>query len=91
MISGEVLKYRKGLFIYAGYESGRSSSSGFSLTGPCEDADGNKHPENVFGRDELLDNVMFYWLTATGASSARVGCELLFTTPIQCRRSNLAR
>ena len=34
MISGEVLKYRKGLFIYAGYESGRSSSSGFSLTGP---------------------------------------------------------
>ena len=39
MISGEVLKYRKGLFIYAGYESGRSSSSGLSLTGPGPDLD----------------------------------------------------
>ena len=33
------------------------------------DCDG--HPENVLTKDELLDNVMFYWLTATGASSAR--------------------
>ena len=41
----------------------------------CEDADGNKHPENVLSRDELLDNVMFYWLTATGASSARLYWE----------------
>ncbi len=29
------------------------------------------HPENVVSRDELLDNVMMYWLTDTGASSAR--------------------
>lgn len=41
----------------------------------CEDAGGNKHPENVLSRDELLDNVMFYWLTATGASSARLYWE----------------
>ena len=41
----------------------------------CEDADGKKHPENVLSRDELLDNVMFYWLTATGASSARLYWE----------------
>ena len=41
----------------------------------CEDADGNKHPENVLTRDELLDNVMFYWLTASGASSARLYWE----------------
>ncbi|MCY4014683.1 MAG: epoxide hydrolase [Gammaproteobacteria bacterium] len=41
----------------------------------CEDADGNKHPENVLSRDELLDNVMFYWLTAAGASSARLYWE----------------
>ena len=35
MISGEVLKYRKGLcFIYADYESGLSGSSGFCLTEP---------------------------------------------------------
>ena len=37
------------------------------------DCDG--HPENVFSRDELLDNVMFYWLPAAGASSARLYWE----------------
>ncbi len=37
------------------------------------DCDG--HPENVFSRDELLDNVMLYWLTGTGASSARLYWE----------------
>ncbi len=34
------------------------------------DCDG--HPENVVSRDELLDNVMLYWLPANGASSARL-------------------
>ncbi|MBX9606037.1 MAG: epoxide hydrolase 1 [Gammaproteobacteria bacterium] len=33
------------------------------------------HPENVLTRDELLDNVMMYWLTASGASSARIYWE----------------
>jgi pimeloyl-ACP methyl ester carboxylesterase len=37
------------------------------------DCDG--HPENVLTRDELLDNVMLYWLTASGASSARIYWE----------------
>lgn len=37
------------------------------------DCDG--HPENVLGRDELLDNVMLYWVNATGASSARLYWE----------------
>jgi pimeloyl-ACP methyl ester carboxylesterase len=37
--------------------------------------DCNGHPENVLTRDELLDNVMLYWLTATGASSARLYWE----------------
>ena len=37
------------------------------------DCDGN--PENALTRDELLDNVMFYWLPATGASSARLYWE----------------
>lgn len=37
--------------------------------------DCNGHPENVLSRDELLDNVMFYWLTASGASSARLYWE----------------
>jgi pimeloyl-ACP methyl ester carboxylesterase len=33
------------------------------------------HPENVMTRDELLDNVMLYWLTASGASSGRLYWE----------------
>ena len=33
------------------------------------------HPENVLTRDELLDNVMLYWLPACGASSARLYWE----------------
>lgn len=37
------------------------------------DCDG--HPENVFARDDLLDNVMLYWLPAAGASSARLYWE----------------
>src|SRR5690606_17002970 len=39
------------------------------------DCDG--HPENVLTRDELLDNVMLYWLTNSGASSARLYWESL--------------
>lgn len=37
--------------------------------------DCNGHPENAVSRDELLDNVMLYWLTAAGASSARLYWE----------------
>ncbi len=33
------------------------------------------HPENVLSKDELLDNVMMYWVTNTGASSARLYWE----------------
>ena len=33
------------------------------------------HPENALSRDEMLDNVMLYWLTASGASSARLYWE----------------
>ena len=41
------------------------------------DCDG--HPENVLTRDELLDNVMLYWLTDSGASSARLYWEAVTT------------
>jgi pimeloyl-ACP methyl ester carboxylesterase len=37
------------------------------------DCDG--HPENVLSRDELLDNVMLYWLNANATSSARLYWE----------------
>jgi len=37
------------------------------------DCDG--HPENVLTKDELLDNVMYYWWQGNGASSARLYWE----------------
>ena len=37
--------------------------------------DCNGHPENALTRDELLDNIMLYWLTRSGASSARLYWE----------------
>ncbi|MCP5178796.1 MAG: alpha/beta fold hydrolase [Pseudomonadales bacterium] len=37
--------------------------------------DCNGHPENVLTRDEMLDNIMVYWLNAAGASSARLYWE----------------
>jgi pimeloyl-ACP methyl ester carboxylesterase len=37
------------------------------------DCDG--HPENVLSKQELLDNVMFYWLQGNGASSGKLYWE----------------
>jgi epoxide hydrolase len=37
--------------------------------------DNHGHPEDVLTRDELLDNVMLYWLPGTGASAARLYWE----------------
>jgi pimeloyl-ACP methyl ester carboxylesterase len=37
--------------------------------------DNDGHPESVLTRDELLDNVMLYWLPGAGASSARLYWE----------------
>ncbi|HEX2283511.1 MAG TPA: alpha/beta fold hydrolase [Mycobacterium sp.] len=41
----------------------------------CSWMDCDGHPENVLHRDELLDNVMLYWVTASAASSARLYWE----------------
>ncbi len=37
--------------------------------------DCNGHLENVLSRDQLLDNIMLYWLPGNGASSARLYWE----------------
>jgi len=37
--------------------------------------DNDGHPEDALTRDEMLDDVMMYWLTASGASSARLYWE----------------
>jgi pimeloyl-ACP methyl ester carboxylesterase len=72
---------------YSKQQSTRPQTLGYALVdspaGQCAwiiekfwawtDCDG--HPENVLTRDELLDNVMLYWLPAAGASSARLYWE----------------
>ena len=34
-------------------------------------SDSDGHPENVIGRDEILDDITLYWFTNSGASSSR--------------------
>jgi epoxide hydrolase len=79
--------YRKWDNAYAKQQSTRPQTLGYGLVDSpvgqlawivekfwsWMDCDG--HPENVLTRDELLDNVMLYWLTASGASSARLYWE----------------
>ena len=40
----------------------------------CGEGD-ERHPEHVLTRDELLDNVMMYWLPGAAASSGRLYWE----------------
>ncbi|MGV0852035.1 epoxide hydrolase family protein [Mycolicibacterium phlei] len=79
--------YRKWDNAYAKQQSTRPQTLGYGLTDSpvgqlawivekfwsWTDCDG--HPENVLHRDELLDNVMLYWVTASAASSARLYWE----------------
>lgn len=38
-------------------------------------SDSNGNPESVFTYDQMLDDIMFYWITDSGASSARMYTE----------------
>ena len=72
---------------YSKQQSTRPQTLGYGLTdSPAGQAawilekfwawtDCEGHPENILGRDELLDNVMLYWTTATATSSARLYWE----------------
>lgn len=42
-------------------------------------SDSGHQPESVFTRDQMLDNVMLYWMTDTAASSARLYVESFST------------
>jgi pimeloyl-ACP methyl ester carboxylesterase len=47
--------------------------------------DNDGHPESAVSRDELLDNVMLYWLAGSGASSGRLYWESFnrkYDTPV---------
>ena len=72
---------------YAKQQATRPQTLGYGLTdSPAGQAawilekfwawtDCNGHPENLFTRDELLDNLMLYWVTASATSSARLYWE----------------
>lgn len=72
---------------YSKQQSTRPQTLGYALTdSPAGQAawilekfwawtDCGGDPESILGRDELLDNVMIYWVTATAASSARLYWE----------------
>jgi pimeloyl-ACP methyl ester carboxylesterase len=72
---------------YSKQQSTRPQTVGYGLTdSPAGQAawiiekfwawtDCGGHPENVLTRDELLDNVMLYWLPANATSSARLYWE----------------
>jgi pimeloyl-ACP methyl ester carboxylesterase len=72
---------------YSKQQSTRPQSVGYGLVdSPAAQAawivekfwawtDNDGHPEDVLTRDELLDNVMFYWVSGSGASSARLYWE----------------
>jgi pimeloyl-ACP methyl ester carboxylesterase len=72
---------------YSKQQSTRPQSVGYGLTdSPAGQAawiyeklwawtDNNGAPEDALTHDEMLDNIMLYWLPATGASSARLYWE----------------
>jgi pimeloyl-ACP methyl ester carboxylesterase len=72
---------------YSKQQSTRPQTVGYGLTdSPAGQAawilekfwawtDCNGHPENILSRDDLLDNLTFYWVTATAASSTRLYWE----------------
>ncbi len=82
-----VSHYQKWDSGYAKQQSTRPQTLGYGLVDSpvgqlawivekfCSWMDCDGHPENVLSKDELLDNVMLYWATGTGASSARLYWE----------------
>ena len=83
----EIVEHRKWGTGYSKQQSTRPQTLGYGLVDSpvgqlawivekfwaWTDCDG--HPENALSRDELLDNVMVYWTTGSGASSARLYWE----------------
>jgi pimeloyl-ACP methyl ester carboxylesterase len=83
----DMAEYQQSESGYAKQQATRPQTLGYGLVdspaGQCAwimekfrawtDCDG--HPEHALSRDELLDNVMLYWLNGAGASSARLYWE----------------
>lgn len=79
--------YQKNESAYAMVQTTRPQTLGYGLAdSPAGQAtwiyekfqrwsDCNGDPETILSRDEMLDNIMIYWLTNSGASSARLYWE----------------
>lgn len=84
--------YEKWESAYAKQQMTRPQTIGYALTDSpvgqmawivekfCAWTDCNGHPENAVSRDEMLDTVMLYWLTASATSSARLYWESFDST-----------
>jgi pimeloyl-ACP methyl ester carboxylesterase len=86
-VLGQFREYRRSGSGYSNQQSTRPQTLGYGLVdspaGQCAwivekfrewmDCDGDA--ENVLSKDELLDNVMLYWLPGTAAASARLYWE----------------
>ena len=84
---GSMRTYQDTLSGYAKLQATRPQTIGYSLAdSPVGQAswiyalfqdvsDSGGNPESVFTRDEMLDDIMLYWLTNAGASSARLYWE----------------
>lgn len=85
---------------YAKVQSTRPQTIGYALadspTGLAawiyekfgEWTDSGMNPESVLSRDEMLDNITLYWLTDSGASSARLYAET-FNTEFSTQKLDL--
>jgi epoxide hydrolase len=80
---------------YSTQQRSRPQTLGYGLadspSGQCawivekffEWTDNDGAPDDAVDRDRLLDNVMLYWLTNTGASSARLYWESFSNPPVE--------
>lgn len=90
---GALDRYQKEESGYSKQQSTRPQTLGYGLVdSPAGQAawilekfyawtDNDGTPDSAVDRDELLDNVMLYWLPATGASSARLYWESFDNPP----------
>ena len=87
LILADLKRLNDELMGYATLQTTRPQTIAYSLTdSPAGQAswifekfrdwtDCNGDPSTVFSYDELLDNIMMYWITGTGGSSARIYWE----------------
>jgi len=99
-LDGELIAFDGNKSGYAKLQGTRPQTIGYALAdSPVAQAawiyeklgewtDSGNDPESVLTRDEILDNISLYWLTDSGASSARLYAES-FTTDFSTQKLDL--